>query len=96
MPGSPHHTRWAILGPLAMIFAKEILMTPLDKPLRRALDIDGTAYVLNVSSEGLKLTLKGKRKGLELAWSDLVSGDSALAVALQASVGQFQNKSTRH
>jgi hypothetical protein len=64
-------------------------MTPLDKPLRRALTVDGTAYVLLVSPDGLKLTLKGKRKGIELAWQDLVSGERALAVALQASVGQI-------
>lgn len=70
-------------------------MTPLDKPLRRTLDIAGTSYVLIVSPEGLKLTLKGKRKGLELAWSDLVSGESAMAVALQASVGQFAPKAAR-
>jgi hypothetical protein len=29
---------------------------------------------------------KGRRKGIELAWSALVSGDAALASALQASV----------
>ena len=50
-------------------------MTPLDRPLRRALDIGGIAYVLIVSPHGLKL--KGKRKGIELAWNDLVSGESA-------------------
>jgi hypothetical protein len=37
----------------------------------------------------LKLTLKGKRIGQELSWNDLVSGDAALAVALNASVGKF-------
>lgn len=61
-------------------------MTPLDKPLRRELDIDGHLYTLTIAPEGLKLVEKGKRKGLELAWSALVSGDAALAAALQASV----------
>ena len=61
-------------------------MTPLDKPLRRALEIGGRSYTLLVDASGLKLTEKGKRKGMELKWTDLVSGDAALAVALQASV----------
>ncbi len=64
-------------------------MTPLDKPLRRALELDGTYYVLTFSPDGLKMTLKGKRKGIELAWRDLVSGDSAMAVALRASIGRI-------
>jgi hypothetical protein len=38
---------------------------------------------------GLKLTLKGRRKGQELKWVDLISGEAALAVALNASVGNF-------
>ncbi|WOS41414.1 hypothetical protein [Xanthomonas rydalmerensis] len=61
-------------------------MTPLDKPLRRELDIDGVQYTLTVNPDGLKLTEKGRRKGLELRWSALVSGDAALATALQASL----------
>lgn len=61
-------------------------MTKLDKPLRRELQIDDTAYTLTISPKGLKLVEKGHRKGIELEWRDLVSGDAALAVALQASV----------
>ena len=65
-------------------------MTPLDKPLRRALDIEDRAYTLTLDPHGLKLVEKGHRKGLVLAWRDLVNGDAALAVALQASLGQAQ------
>lgn len=61
-------------------------MTPLDKPLRRELAIDGHAYTLTVDPERLKLVEKGRRKGIELAWADLVNGDEALARALQASL----------
>lgn len=61
-------------------------MTPLDKPLRRELQVDGRAYTLTIDPDGLKLVPKGKRKGLELRWQDLVSGDAALATALQASL----------
>lgn len=61
-------------------------MTPLDKPLRRELVIEQTAYTLTIDPEGLRLVHKGKRKGLALAWKDLVSGDAAIAAALQASL----------
>jgi hypothetical protein len=37
----------------------------------------------------LKLTLKGKRRGVELPWVNLVNGEAALAVALHASLGAF-------
>ncbi|MBP1475915.1 hypothetical protein J7I44_16575 [Frateuria sp. MAH-13] len=61
-------------------------MTPLDKPLKRELTIGDTAYTLVVDPDGLKLTEKGRRRGVELRWKDLVSGDAALATALQASL----------
>ena len=61
-------------------------MTPLDKPVRRELEIDGRLYTLTVDPAGLKLAEKGRRKGLTLRWSDLVNGDAALATALQASL----------
>lgn len=61
-------------------------MTPLDKPLRRELQIGDQLYTLTIDPESLKLVPKGHRKGLELQWTDLVNGDVALAVALQASL----------
>ncbi len=65
------------------------MTTPLDKTLKRALTINGKPYVVALSPEGLKLTSKGKRNGLELEWSSLVSGEAALATALNASIGEF-------
>jgi len=61
-------------------------MTPLDKPVRREVQIGDQAYTLTIDPLGLKLVEKGRRKGLELSWQDLVSGDAALASALQASL----------
>jgi hypothetical protein len=61
-------------------------MTPLDKPLKREVRVGEDAYSLTIDPDGLKLVPKGKRKGLELRWTDLVSGDAALATALQASL----------
>jgi hypothetical protein len=66
-------------------------MTPLTKTLKRSLLIEGIEYVVTLSPQTLKLTRKGKRLGLELQWADLISGESALAVALQASVGRFKS-----
>lgn len=64
----------------------------LQKTLKRELPIRGRAYIVAISPLALKLTLKGKRKGLELQWEALVSGDAALAAALNASVGRFPDE----
>ena len=65
------------------------MTTPLNKTLRRQILVNGQDYIVALSPEGLKITGKGKRKGLQLDWSALVSGDAALAIALNASVGQL-------
>ena len=62
------------------------MTTKLTNAFKRELDINGDKYTLTVSPEGFKLVLKGKRKGLELAWTQLVNGEAALATALNASV----------
>jgi hypothetical protein len=58
----------------------------LDKPLKREITVSGDAYVVTIAPDGLKLVPKGKRKGVELRWDDLVSGEAALAAALNASL----------
>jgi len=62
------------------------MATKLEKPLKREVQIGETAYMLTIDPHGLKLVVKGKRNGLELAWQALVSGEAALATALNASV----------
>lgn len=63
------------------------MATKLEKPLKREISIDGKPYMLTISPEGLILLEKGRRKGgHELRWADLVSGEAAPAVALNASV----------
>jgi hypothetical protein len=64
------------------------MATKLDKQLRREVSIDGQPYMLTISPEGLKLVPKGKRKGVELGWKALVSGEAALATALSASLAR--------
>jgi hypothetical protein len=66
------------------------MTTPLEKTLKRELALQGRHYILAISPDGLKLTLKGKRNGKELRWLDLITGDAALAVALNASLGVLE------
>ena len=62
------------------------MATKLEKPLRREIAIGERPFVVTLSPEGVKLAGKGRRKGLELTWEDLVSGEAALAAALRASI----------
>jgi hypothetical protein len=62
------------------------MTTKLSSAFKRELDLKGEKYTLTVAPEGLKLVQKGKRKGIELAWSALVNGEAALATALNASL----------
>ena len=52
-------------------------MTRLDKPLKREVKIKNKPHVLTIDPNGLRLTQKGRRKGIELKWTDLASGDAA-------------------
>lgn len=64
------------------------MTTKLNAPFKRELDVNGEKYTLTVSPEGFKLVLKGRRKGLELLWRDIIGGEAALASALNAAVFQ--------
>jgi hypothetical protein len=64
------------------------MATKLDKPLKRELAIDGNPYMLTIDPNGMKLAPKGRRKGQEISWKALVSGEAALAKALNASLEQ--------
>jgi hypothetical protein len=62
------------------------MATKLDKPLKREIQIAGKPYMLTITPEGFRLVPKGKRKGQELTWDAIVSGEAALATALNASL----------
>jgi hypothetical protein len=65
--------------------------TVLDKELRRQVTVDGVAYTVALDPEGFRLIGKGKRKPeVRLLWRDLLSGEAAMAVALNASLGTNQ------
>ena len=63
--------------------------TVLTKELKRQVTVDGVDYIVAVDPDGLRLTGKGKRKPeVELRWRELLSGDAAMAVALNASLSK--------
>lgn len=62
------------------------MTTKLDKPLKREVDISGITYTVTFSPQGLKIVEKGKRKGQELSWEDLVRGGVTLSNDLQDSI----------
>jgi len=64
------------------------MTTALDKELKREVMIKDKPFTLTLGPQGLKLTEKGRRTGIELKWEDLISGDTVLAAALNASVRQ--------
>jgi hypothetical protein len=64
------------------------MTTKLEGPLKRELVVRGVPHTLTISPEGLNLAPKGRRKGYALAWADLVSGEAALATALNASLAR--------
>jgi hypothetical protein len=65
-------------------------MTPkLDHPIRRELKIGSELYTVAMSSAGVKIALKGRRKGREISWDTLLSGDAELTQQLKMSVDAY-------
>jgi hypothetical protein len=60
--------------------------TKLEKPLKREISVQDKPFIVTLTPLGLKITAKGRRNGLELAWEAMVTGDAALATALNASL----------
>jgi hypothetical protein len=70
--------------------------TVLDKELKRQVTVDGVDYTVAVDPEGVRLTGKGKRRPeVELRWRDLLSGDAAMAIALNASLSNKRQAATK-
>ncbi len=55
------------------------MATKLDKTLKREIEIDGQAYMVAISPEGVKLTQKGFRKGREMSWKEMWGSGSGSA-----------------
>jgi hypothetical protein len=50
----------------------------LTEPIKREVELDGQHYTLTIGPKGMHIAPKGKRKGHELSWRDLASGDAEL------------------
>jgi hypothetical protein len=66
------------------------MATKLDKTIKRELELDGKLYTVAISPEGVKVTPKGARKGQEISWSSIVSGEAELRRDLNASVDAYR------
>ncbi len=64
------------------------MTTPLDKTLKRGLTINEQAYVAAISPSGVKLTLKGRRNGVEMSWVELLNSRTASKGATSDSADQ--------
>jgi hypothetical protein len=63
------------------------MATKLEKTLKREITIDGKAYMVAISPEGVKVTQKGFRRGPEMTWRAIISGEAEMAQQLKSSVG---------
>ncbi|HET9455550.1 MAG TPA: hypothetical protein VFO66_14795 [Gemmatimonadaceae bacterium] len=58
----------------------------LEKSIKRELEMEGKTYTVQIAPEGIKVTEKGKRKGREISWRAIISGDAQLAEELKLSM----------
>ena len=62
------------------------MTTRLDKPLKREVDVNGVLFTVTLSTAGIRIVEKGKRKGQELSWEQLIRGDVTLSQDLADSI----------
>ncbi|MCU0760295.1 MAG: hypothetical protein MUF07_14000 [Steroidobacteraceae bacterium] len=48
------------------------MVTKLDRPVRREVRIGQKPYVVTITPDGLRVAVKGRRKGQEALWEELV------------------------
>jgi hypothetical protein len=67
------------------------MATKLDRAIKRELEIDGALYTVSMSPQGVRIVAKGRRKGHELSWRALLSGDAELAQQLKISLDAYSS-----
>jgi hypothetical protein len=65
------------------------MTTKLDSPIKREIKLGKELYTVIMSPEGVKIALKGRRKGREISWETLLSGDAELTQQLKMSVDAY-------
>jgi hypothetical protein len=63
--------------------------TRLDKTIKRELELGGQLYTVSMSPDGVRIVAKGKRKGHEISWETLLSGDAELRRDLNMSLDVY-------
>jgi hypothetical protein len=66
------------------------MTTKLDTPIKREIKIGRELYTVIMSQEGVKIALKGRRKGREISWETILSGDAELTQQLKMSVDAYR------
>ena len=66
--------------------------TKLEKTLKREIQINGEPHIATISPEGVKITKKGFRKGQEITWAAIASGDASLRSDLSASMDAMSSE----
>jgi hypothetical protein len=64
--------------------------TRLDKTIKRELELNGQLYTVTITPESVKITPKGGRKGQEITWEALLSGDADLRRDLNISLDAYR------
>ena len=65
------------------------MATRLDKTIKRELELDGKLYTVSVSPAGVRIVPKGGRKGHEISWETLLSGEAELRRDLNLSLDVY-------
>jgi hypothetical protein len=61
----------------------------LEGLIKRELKLGNELYTVSMSPDGVKIAPKGRRKGREISWETLLSGDAELTQQLKMSVDAF-------
>ena len=69
------------------------MTTRLTEPIKREVELEGQVYTLTIRPDGVHIAPKGKRKGHELSWKDLASGEAELNRDLVRSLKKQANRS---
>ena len=66
------------------------MATRLDKTIKRELNLGGKLYTVSVSPQGIKIVPKGGRKGYEVSWEAVLTGEEQLRQDLNASLAMYE------
>jgi hypothetical protein len=80
------------LNPVDHTNSRLIMTTRLDKTIKRELELKGKQYTVTITPQGVKITPKGARKGHEISWDTLASGDAELYRDMKISIDAMKEE----